>query len=1243
MEKTQLPKSFLDDLTSTSKTVCWLNRHINQLTTNPQFSQKAGFSFIDYLDDEEFDGVLYNGMTLRKTDSDLNLIRIENQSLCRVWAQVKDKHGLRPYIVQSQNFWYVADSPFSFVEEGDRYLAFCDLLHQILGAPHPVERKALVRIEDVSIDDDPIELRRVADYLRAQRVPFQIALIPIFKDPSKGIELYLSDRPQFVEALKYMIARGGSVVLHGVTHQFRGTSADDFEFWDDLQDKPLSFESADWVRKRIELGMNECFKNGIYPIAWESPHYGSSFLAQRVFKEFFSHTNERRMVIEKLGTQQYFPYPLTDVHGQKIIPENLGYVSIEAPNPQRLVEDAQKMLAVRDGMPSFFFHSFVDLRHLKTIVEGLKRQGYQFVSLKSFGCQAVTRNRAVTTLSGLVHLTLDEEYLRAATLDGAEQVLTESVSATPLSGPMDKNVMLSPGQIAIFEGLVEKPEITRVSWFEQWRSRLSQVWAEEIRTHTELAGEATLIWLETDAPSSPRATPHLSVEESNDQESFRSALNAFGIQIRLLAADQVATAGALLSKVVVVPYASARRLPEAAQQVLLRHVQGGGRLVLDGESAIAGKLGIRFEGRRLPVQRIHDLNFPDIPLDWKQIADFPKFSAPRGAKPLFVEPESQSVLGVLGESGQGSYLFLGPLFDPHSALGISRFPSLFQTLRASFGLQPLARRPQLEIYFDPGLRAGISIERLVRSWRSFGVKVVYAAAWAADYRKWDFNYPYFIDLCHKNGILVYAWFELPQVNEKFWDAHPEWREKTASGGSTYGSWRLLMNLQNRDCRRAAIAEVLNILGEFAWDGVNIAELSYDTDHGPLNPAKYVPMNDDVRRDFAAAQGFDPLLLFDPASAYFWQKNPKAFERFDRFRSEIVTSWHREILETLMPLCRKNGWELVVTMLDSLHSPTLTRDTGVNSESILALMDKYPFTLQVEDPAEFWSQPPNRYATFVDTYLKRVPDRRRLIFDLNVIPSRNAAKTLLPTNAQTGIEFAQMLHHASRASGRVAVYAESTLLPQDFEVMDSVLAHGTQVSLQPGRLLVDTPRTVLIRVDPNKSYRLDGQLWPFREFRQLIVPAGRHEIVEVQQKMQWIDWNLLTLTLKSLQGELLEGSTTQRGLRFRYSSSTRAVALLTKQPYQVWLDGQEFPVKTGFYQGDWSINLPPGDHQVEILANSPAYFLLDLTSLFSSSLIVLVGFGFGGALALLYIAVLLRRWMRSGWVARWRTALAKIGK
>jgi hypothetical protein len=156
----------------------------------------------------------------------------------------------------------------------------------------------------------------------------------------------------------------------------------------------------------------------------------------------------------------------------------------------------------------------------------------------------------------------------------------------------------------------------------------------------------------------------------------------------------------------------------------------------------------------------------------------------------------------------------------------------------------------------------------------------------------------------------------------------------------------------------------------------------------------------------------------------------------------------------------------------------------------------------------------------------------------------------------------------------------------------------------------------------------------------MVPIGKHEIAE-DQTHQWIDWSQLTLTLKSLQGELLEGKVTPRGLQFRYVASTRAVALLSKQPYQVWLDGQAFTSKPGFYRGDWSINLPPGNHEVEILANSPAYFLLDFASLFSSSLIVLLGFGIGGSLALLYVTLLLRRWLRNRWLwaLRWRAAVA----
>ena len=59
-----------------------------------------------------------------------------------------------------------------------------------------------------------------------------------------------------------------------------------------------------------------------------------------------------------------------------------------------------------------------------------------------------------------------------------------------------------------------------------------------------------------------------------------------------------------------------------------------------------------------------------------------------------------------------------------------------------------------------------------------------------------------IAACHRHGILVYAWVEMPHVSEKFWNDHPQWREKTAVLQDAQLDWRKLMNLQNRECAAA---------------------------------------------------------------------------------------------------------------------------------------------------------------------------------------------------------------------------------------------------------------------------------------------------------------------------------------------------------------------------------------------------------------------------------------------------------
>src|SRR5262245_37720202 len=233
-QNTVMPASLLSDIGRSDKTVCWINRHLGQLTSLPGIEARLGLGYQDFLDDEEYKTVTYRGIALPKADGEINRIWISNPAEVQTLAAAHDPNGELPYAVRSGSFWYFADSVFSFNTESDRSVIFADLLHDILNQPHPLERRAMVRIEDVSADSDPADLRRVANVLYSRRMPFQVALIPIFKDPARRIETYLSDKPDVVDALHYMVARGGTIVLHGVTHQLHAASADDFEFWDAL-------------------------------------------------------------------------------------------------------------------------------------------------------------------------------------------------------------------------------------------------------------------------------------------------------------------------------------------------------------------------------------------------------------------------------------------------------------------------------------------------------------------------------------------------------------------------------------------------------------------------------------------------------------------------------------------------------------------------------------------------------------------------------------------------------------------------------------------------------------------------------------------------------------------------------------------------------------------------------------------------------------------------------------------------
>jgi hypothetical protein len=509
------------------------------------------------------------------------------------------------------------------------------------------------------------------------------------------------------------------------------------------------------------------------------------------------------------------------------------------------------------------------------------------------------------------------------------------------------------------------------------------------------------------------------------------------------------------------------------------------------------------------------------------------------------------------------------------------------------------------------------------------VRAIFAAAYQF-WPTWSYDYQHLIELCHQNGILVYAWFELPHVSPKFWEEHKDWRAKTATGtdgGNNAVIWRYNMDLDIPECQDAAFDSVLAMVKQYPWDGVNIAELNYDSKDGPNNPQYYTSMGASTRSAFRALEGFDPIDLFKPDSPLYWKVNPNALKKFELYRSQRVLAWHRTLLGKIAPIAQERDMEIIVTMLDSLHSPRTLRDTGVDSHLIVSLMDQFPFTLQVEDPFYFWTESPDRYKRFGETYAKLVRDPNRLMFDINVVKDRDISHSHAPTHLPAGIELAQCLVYATMVSGRAAIYDASTVAFEDLQTLSRVLAHNARVEPHWNSWVTESTQSVLLST-PGKweNFRVDDKLWPGWSDTEISLPAGRHRITAVPQKSSFRFFNTSALDFRLLHftGDIDSMALTNRGLGFSYDSHLRALALFNRKPFEVKVDGQPLQDQPEVLFGTWSIRLPRGRHQVEVLADSTATVILDKTSLYSSGLIVVFGLVACGLMVLIYMSILARR-------------------
>ena len=311
-----------------------------------------------------------------------------------------------------------------------------DLLFAALDPTATALHQALVRLEDVNPTSDPTSLEDYANYLYARHIPFSVGVVPEYTDPKgyynggKAQTITLAQAPKVVAALKYMQSHGGEIIEHGYTHQYSnvanpydGVSTDDAEFYraqcSKTQTPPYSFEStcqnSDWViwtgplpgdsslwaAGRVLTGQLLFALAGLQvPAIWETPHYAASAVDYKAI-DAIDHIRYEREIFpygllggtlnysEMFG--QFFPYTVTDVYGEKIIPENLGNYEPTPINnnaarlPADIINNAKANLAVTQGVASFFFHPAEDPTPATSspfgqTIAGIQALGYTFVA-----------------------------------------------------------------------------------------------------------------------------------------------------------------------------------------------------------------------------------------------------------------------------------------------------------------------------------------------------------------------------------------------------------------------------------------------------------------------------------------------------------------------------------------------------------------------------------------------------------------------------------------------------------------------------------------------------------------------------------------------------------------------------------------------------------------------------------------------------------------------------------------------
>lgn len=290
-----------------------------------------------------------------------------------------------------------------------------------------------LRLEDVHPKTDPQILKQIGEYLWKEKIPYMITVIPVYTNPETGEEVHLAQERELVQTLKYMQKHGASLILHGYKHQYRDSeTGEGFEYWDVENERPIYQEKDEkalmredfaneeeyedflrkgrnfekqYIKRTVTQGVEELVEQGLYPLAFEAPHYAMSMAGYKELSHYFSTYIGELQISDQTYKASYTPlYESTPsfLHGMKLIPETLGYFDPEDPDVlQKIRDEATSLSRFSDSYLHAFYHPYLGLENLEKLVEEMKHDdSYEWFDLKKQKNHVATGEIKITSTNG---------------------------------------------------------------------------------------------------------------------------------------------------------------------------------------------------------------------------------------------------------------------------------------------------------------------------------------------------------------------------------------------------------------------------------------------------------------------------------------------------------------------------------------------------------------------------------------------------------------------------------------------------------------------------------------------------------------------------------------------------------------------------------------------------------------------------------------------------------------------------